>query len=69
MPTHIITLEICHQGDGEPPQVRTSSSGAELLANTDEALVARVMLQSAAYLFAQGQRVSFGREIPLELLK
>jgi len=69
MPTHTITLEIFHQGDSEPVQVRTSSSGAELLANTDKALVARVMLQSAACLFAQSQRVSFGREIPLELLK
>jgi len=64
-----IILYICHQGSGKPPQVRTISSGAKLLANTDEALVARAMLQAAAYLFAQGQTVEFGSEIPRDLLK
>jgi hypothetical protein len=69
MQSHTITLKICRQGDGKPPQVRTRSSAAKLLANTDEALVARAMLQSAAYLFAQGQPVEFSSEIPRDLLK
>lgn len=60
--------------DGEDQQaVEVSVSlGAEHLhpdANSNSAFVARVMLQSAAYLFAEGQRVSFGVGVPLECLK
>jgi hypothetical protein len=36
---------------------------------SDEALVARTMLQAAAYLFAQGQPVEFGAEVSRDLLK
>ena len=36
---------------------------------SDAAMVARVMLQSGAYLFAQGQPVEFGAEIPRDVLK
>ena len=59
--------------DSEPTQAPLVPVqwGAEHLVhgNSDSALVAKVMLQSAAYLFAQGQPVRFGREVPLEVLK
>lgn len=62
-----ITLDILPGHDGEPPMVR--HSGAPVDGDTDAALVARVMLQAAAYLFAQGQPVQFGPEIPKGALK
>jgi hypothetical protein len=65
----IITLEICPQRPGQPPLVRCTPGAEALRADTDAALVARAMLQAAAYLFAQGQPVAFGPEIPLEALK
>lgn len=72
----LITIEIVPGLAGEPPMVRTSACsggmahGADsLLGNSDTAMVARAMLSSAAYLFAQGQPVKFGPEVPLEALK
>lgn len=80
--THVITIDIIPGEAGKPPTVRASASKWEdwgevvaadsasiLMDNTDEAMVARAMLQSAAYLFAQGQPVEFGPEIPREVLK
>lgn len=64
-----ITLEVCPQAAGQPPLVRCTPGAEALQADTDAALVARAMLQSAAYLFAQGQPVQFGPEIPKGCLK
>jgi hypothetical protein len=61
-----ITLTIINGQPGQPPMVRADG---ELTGNTDAAMVARAMLASAAYLFAQGQPVAFGQEVPRELLK
>ena len=62
----MITLTIINGRPGQPPMVRADG---DLTANTDAAMVARAMLASAAYLFAQGQPVAFGPEVPLEVLK
>lgn len=70
-----ITLHILpgsHQG--KPPMVRVSTSGcliteAELTGTSDTALAARAALSAMAYLFAQGQPVEFGPEVPLGVLK
>lgn len=82
MTTDVITIDIVPGLAGMPPTVRASASKWEnfgevpasspdgsLTANTDTAMVARAMLQAAAYLFAQGQPVQFGAEIPREVLK
>lgn len=65
--TQAIHLFILPGRDGEPPMVR--HDGAPVTADTDTAMVARAMLQAAAYLFAQGQAVRFGDEVPLEVLR
>lgn len=62
-----IQLLILPGRNGEPPMVR--HDGASVTDDTDAAMVARAMLQSAAYMFAQGQPVSFGPEIPNEVLR
>jgi hypothetical protein len=62
-----IQLLILPGRDGEPPMVR--HDGASVTDDTDAAMVARAMLQSAAYMFAQGQPVAFGPEIPSEVLR
>lgn len=62
-----INITIVPGTSGEPPMVRLD--GAPVTANTDEALVARAMLQASAYLFAQGQAVQFGHEVPREVLQ
>ena len=63
-----ITIFINDGPGGQPPIVR--ATGVEHLAgNSDAAYVAKVMLKSAAYLFAQSQPVRFGDEIPVEHLK
>jgi hypothetical protein len=68
----VIHISIDDEQAGTAPLV-TVQRGAEHLHPAaracDAALVARVMLQSAAYLFAQGQPVRFGKEVPLECLK
>lgn len=65
--------------DGGPPQVHARTWSTEnhpevefttaIHGNTDTAMVARAMLQAAAYLFAQGQPVRFADNIPREVLK
>lgn len=65
--TQAIHLFILPGRDGEPPMVR--HDGASVTDDTDAAMVARAMLQSAAYMFAQGQPVAFGPEIPNEVLR
>jgi hypothetical protein len=62
-----INITILPGRAGEPPMVRLD--GAPVTTNTDEALVARAMLQASAYLFAQGQAVQFGHEVPREVLR
>ncbi len=79
MPTTapLITLDIVPGLAGEPPTVRASAhtggmahvASNAITGDTDTAMVARAMLGSAAYLFAQGQAVKFGPEVPLEVLK
>lgn len=68
-----IAIDILPGRPGEPPTVRVSTEkNMELTAltdNSDTAMVGRAMLQSAAYLFAQGQPVQFGPEVPLEALR
>jgi hypothetical protein len=57
-------------GSGLPPLVNLDAGGADVASEwSDSALVARVMLQAAAYLFAQGQAVEFGPEVPRGVLK
>jgi hypothetical protein len=56
----------------EPPLIRMDSTHSitdPAAQEQDAALVARTMLQSAAYLFTQGQPVQFGAEVPREVLK
>lgn len=65
--TKAITLTILPGSPGVAPIVR--HDGAPLMGDGDAALVARVMLKSAAYLFAQGQVVQFGSEVPHEALR
>jgi hypothetical protein len=73
----MITIDIIPGRDGQPPMIRASSTSGPaaqfvvdaLNSNTDEAMVARTMLSSAAYLFAKGQPVEFGPEIPREVLR
>ncbi len=65
--TSAIHLTILPGSNGEPPMVRID--GAPVTSDTDAAMVARTMLQSAAYLFAQGQPVQFGPEVPREVLR
>lgn len=73
----MITLDILPGKAGEPPTVRASActdghnsmAGNAIMGDSDTALVARAMLSSAAYLFAQGQPVAFGPEVPKEALK
>lgn len=65
--TQAITLTILPGSPGVAPMVR--HDGASVLSDSDAALVARVMLKSAAYLFTQGQAVQFGREVPHEALR
>lgn len=84
MTTEVITIDILPGQNGAAPLVRASATlwknfgeiaaadmlvGNTLAGNTDAAMVARAMLQSAAYLFAQGQPVQFGPEIPREVLR
>lgn len=74
-----IDLSIFPGAGDDPPMVRASffpgTPGGDraiaeaLKADTDEAMVARAMLTTAAYLFAKGLPVQFGPEIPVELLK
>ena len=65
--TSAIHLTILPGSNGEPPMVRID--GAPVTSDTDAAMVARTMLQSAAYLFAQGQPGQFGPEVPREVLR
>lgn len=73
----MITLDILPGREGQPPMVRASTpngfdDGATqdaITAKTDVAMVAAAMLQAAAYMFAKGQPVAFGPEIPREVLK
>ena len=68
-----IAIDILPGRAGEPPTVRVSAEkNMELTAltdNSDTAMVGRAMLQSAASLFAQGQPVQFGPEVPREVLR
>lgn len=68
-----ITITISNRdAQSKPPIVRMDTEGADINpagAVSDEALVARAMLQAAAYLFTQGQPVEFGPEVPRDLLK
>jgi hypothetical protein len=52
-----------------PHSTQPDAVAEALKADTDAAMVARAMLTTAAYLFAQGQPVTFGDEIPREILK
>jgi hypothetical protein len=75
----LITIDIVPGLSGEPPMIRASTHSSvvdshdstrnAITGNTDTAMVARAMLSSAAYLFAQGQPVKFGPEVPVEALK
>lgn len=73
----MITIDIVPGLAGEPPMIRASAhtgglanvASNAITGDSDTALVARAMLGSAAYLFAQGQPVKFGPEVPLEVLK
>lgn len=75
----MITIDIVPGLAGEPPMVRASTHSSvvdshdttrnAITGDSDTAMVARTMLGSAAYLFAQGQPVKFGPEVPLEVLK
>jgi len=73
----MITIDILPGCNGKPPTIRASAidgTAAQLVraalnSNTDEAMVARTMLSSAAFLFAKGQPVEFGPEIPREVLR
>lgn len=75
--TPMITIDIVPGMAGEPPTVRASAyrDGHEsvasnaIMGDSDTAMVARAMLSSAAYLFAQGQPVKFGPEVPVVALK
>jgi hypothetical protein len=73
MSAPFISLHICPGASGAPPVVRAEVLGhaktIEIMGGSDTAMVARAMLQSAAYLFAQGQPVQFGAEVPVEALK
>lgn len=84
MTTEVLAFYILPGAEGSPPHIRSnvlvwdidgettrnvSQVASELTANTDTAMVARAMLQAAAYLFAQGQPVQFGAEIPREVLR
>ena len=73
MQSPYISLHICPGNTGAPPVVRAEVLGhsktGEIMGASDTAMVARAMLQSAAYLFAQGQPVQFGAEVPVEALK
>lgn len=62
-----IHLSILPSNADAAPVVR--HDGAPVTGDTDVALVARVMLQAAAYLYAQGQPVQFGPEVPREVLR
>jgi hypothetical protein len=64
-----ITLDIVPGAGHWPPVVRCPKGAEELTGNTDEAMVARTALTAMAYLFAEGQPVEFGAEIPRDLLK
>jgi hypothetical protein len=73
----LISIDIVPGLAGEPPMVRLSAQtdnhpnmvGGVIKGPSDTALVGRAMLQAAAYLFAQGQPVAFGPEVPREVLK
>jgi hypothetical protein len=76
----MITIDIIPGIDGQPPMIRASAStdgslspqnmvAKAITGDSDEAMVARTMLSSAAYLFAKGQPVEFGPEIPREVLR
>jgi hypothetical protein len=73
MQSPFISLHICPGATGAPPVVHAEVLGhaktIEIMGGSDTAMVARAMLQSAAYLFAQGQPVQFGAEVPVEALK
>jgi hypothetical protein len=65
-----IRIEIDDSDPTQAPLV-TVQSGVEHLVHgdSDSALVSKAMLQSAAYMFAKGLPVRFGREVPVEVLK
>lgn len=75
--TPMITIDIVPGMAGEPPTVRASAyrdghgsvASNAIMGDSDTAMVARAMLSSAAYLFAQGQPVKFGPEVPVGALK
>jgi hypothetical protein len=73
MQTPFSRLQVCPEATGAPPvvpaEVLGHSKTSEIMGGSDTAMVARAMLQSAAYLFAQGQPVQFGAEVPVEALK
>jgi len=68
-----ISLHIFPGAADQPPIVRAEvhaqRDADEIMGPADTAMVARAMLQSAAYLFAQGQPVQFGSEVPVDALK
>ncbi|MBQ0917227.1 hypothetical protein KBW71_02120 [Hydrogenophaga aromaticivorans] len=71
MTTHITIID--RSASQQPPLIRMDTEGNAIEAQApqrpEEALVARVMLQAAAYLFAHGQAVEFGEEVPREVLR
>lgn len=70
MTDHPIIITIFPGRDGDQPMVRVDvAENSSVTDFTNTALVARAMLNSAAYLFAQGQAVQFGPEVPLEVLR
>ena len=73
-----IELVVIPGNCGDAPMVRACISphsdrpdavAEALKADTDAAMVARAMLRAAVYQGAQGQPVTFGDEIPREILK
>jgi hypothetical protein len=67
MPT-TITLTITQAPRG-PVTVSAPAGAADLDGPTDIALIARCMLQSAAYQYAAGMPTKFSDEIPADVLK
>ena len=67
----LIHITIDDSTPGAAPLVRVPV-GVEHLhpsGDSDAALVARVLLVSASYVFAQGQPVRFGPEVPPDCLE
>ena len=73
----MFSIDVLPGAEGEPPMVRLNAFnnskptlvGGIITGASDTAMVTRAMITSAVYLFAQGQPVKFGPEVPLEVLK